>query len=401
MRKALITLILALLMGACSLWLLRSDSGYILISLNQTTVEMTFWTGLFIYLASIALLVWLVLLVKWLLGAGGMLHWWNNRKSAKQINKTKQGLILYADYDWHRASELLISAVSNSTMPDVNLLFAAKAAAAEHNIDLAGKLLSRLKQSHPKAALLADKVLAEMLVEDEKYEQALALLLPIIREKPSDTGVLRLLSDIYYLTENWSELQNILSDLRRFKAINKIDLDVLELDVYINLLLAFDVNSELIAQEQRDQVGDLWELIPKRLRQDPDLICAYFDVLEKVNDAEKLADLLCKSIDKQWNQELVARLGRVKTTAPEKLLAAAEKWLIDHPQDPILLATCGNLCCQLCFWGKAQSYLSSALRVEPSPWLYLTLAEVLVEMGDPEESQAMYKKGLRLAVSVT
>ena len=29
------------------------------------------------------------------------------------------------------------------------------------------------------------------------------------------------------------------------------------------------------------------------------------------------------------------------------------------------------------------------------------MAIVLVEMGDPEESQAMYKKGLRLAVSVT
>ncbi len=398
MRQVLIIVLFALLLGASSLWLLNSDNGYILISLDKTTVEMTFWTGLFIYLMSIALMVWLILLIKWMLGAGGLSYWWRNRKSAKQGSRTKQGLILYAGQEWHRARELLSHAISHSNMPDVNLLFAAKAAAAEQNIDQATDLLTRLKQLHPNAALLADKALAEILLEAERFDQALDLLMPINRQKPSDTGVLRLLTDIYYLTENWTELQKILSDLRRFNAVSNVDLDVLELDVYVNLVATFVVNPELGIGPQRDQVADLWQMIPRRLQQDSEIICAYFDLLQKVNDAERLIDLLCKSIDKQWNRELVARLGCVQSKTPEKLLDVAEKWLLDHPQDPTLLATCGNLCYQLCFWGKAQSYLSSALSVEPTPALYLQLADVLMEMGDPENSQTMYRKGLRLAV---
>ena len=398
MRRSLVTFVFALLLGASSLWLLNSDSGYILISLDKTTVEMTFWTGLFIVALSIALAVWLVLLVKWILTAGGLSFWWRNRQSDKQGSRTKQGLILYADQDWHRASELLSNAISHSDMPDVNLLFAAKAAAADRDTDQAINLLSRLKESHPKATLLANKALAEMLLEEEKFDHALDLLVPIHREKPWDTGVLRLLTDIYYLTENWAALQKLLADLRRFNAINKIDLDVLESDVYLNFVLAFEVDLELVAKEQRDQVRDLWEMIPRRLRQGAELTCAYFDILQKVYDAEKLADLLCKSINSHWNQELAGRLGRLKTTAPEKLLTVAEKWLLDRPQDSVLLATCANLCCQLCFWGKAQSYLSLALDIEPTPQLCLQLAEVLMEIGDPDGSQAMYRKGLRMAV---
>ena len=132
--------------------------------------------------------------------------------------------------------ELLVDSTAQSSMPDVNLLFAARAADENHQIDDARDLLERLRETQPRATLLADKAFAEILLGEENFTQAIQFLLPIAEKKPSDRGVLRLLADLYSLTEDWSSLQKILADLRRFNALNSTDLDVLEIDVYTNLL---------------------------------------------------------------------------------------------------------------------------------------------------------------------
>ena len=39
----------------------------------------------------------------------------------------------------------------------------------------------------------------------------------------------------------------------------------------------------------------------------------------------------------------------------------AENWLVQHPQDPVLLLTLGRLCRHQQLWGKAEDYLQRAL----------------------------------------
>ncbi|MDG0968916.1 MAG: heme biosynthesis HemY N-terminal domain-containing protein [Porticoccaceae bacterium] len=397
MRRFLVLVVGSLLLGASSLWFLQQESGYILFSFNQTTVEMTIWVGLSLYLISTSVIIWLFLTGKWLLAAGGFKQWWMRRNSQRYVNQTMHGLVLFADEDWQKATDILADSALKSNMPDVNLLFAAKAAAESHQLQKAEELLVRLKTDYPNANLLVDKTFAQMLVREGKYDQALDILQPLSIERPSDSGVLRLLVEIYHLTENWSKLQNLLSDVRRFQAINKIDLDTLELEVYVKLFQKFQLTAGFTDQEKRDQVGDLWELIPRKLRQNTDLLCAYFDALQQVNQQDKLADLLCKSIASQWNIELVRRLGETTTKIPEKYLMTVEKWIPHHPHDTILLTTAGNICCQLQFWGKAHSYFSSAMALQATPDLYLKLADVLTQMGDFMGSQAMCREGLLLA----
>lgn len=398
MRKLLVILVMALLMGASSIWLMQRDNGYILLSINDVTVEMTAWVGLLLYLCVTGITVWLILLFKWLLQAGGFHHWWSTRNRMRHLNKTAQGLILFADHDWEKARELLVDSAAQSSMPDVNLLFAARAAAENHQIDDAHDLLERLRATQPRATLLVDKAFAEILLGEKKFTQAIECLVPIAEKKPNDRGVLRLLADLYYLTEDWSSLQKILADLRRYNALNSADLDVLEINVYTNLLSSFQLNIDSTAQKKIDQIGELWELIPKKLRKHHDVICGYFDVLQLISDNDKLVMLLVKSINSQWNTELVRRLGEATSSVPEKQLLMAEKWLIKNPQDIALLTALGNICCQAKFWGKAKDYFTSAVALQPSPYIYLKLAEVLVEMGDPTGSNDSCKRGLLLGI---
>ena len=400
MRRLLVTLVMALLLGAASIWVMQSDSGYILLSFNNTTVEMTVWVGILLYLTATGLGAWLLLLFKWLGDVGGLRRWWTLRRSQQHGSKTAQGLILFSDHDWKQASTMLLSGADGSSMPDVNLLFAARAAAENNQIDQARMLLEQLKVSHPKAKLLADKTLAEMLILEEQLDEAIQLLQPIAASKPGDRGVLRLLSDTYYLMGDWSSLQKLLHDLNYYKAINPSDMKALEQDVYANLLSDFIPNPEFTLQEQKDQAGDLWELIPRRLRNNAELICGYFDALQQVNDTDRVQLLLVKTINKRWHPELVERFGQLETSAPEKQLLAAEKWLSDHPEDAVLLVALGRICCQLRFWGKARDYFSVALRLQPSADIYLRLADVHAAMGDQIESHNMYKQGLRVSLGV-
>ena len=398
MRKLLVISVIALLFGASSVWLMQRDSGYLLLSINDLTVEMTAWVGLILYLLSTGVFIWLILVFKWLSQVGGFRQWWSTRNRARHLNKTAQGLILFADNDWRKASELLADSADQSSMPDVNLLFAARAAAENHQIDDAHNLLERLRETQPRAKLLADKAFAEILLGEEKFTQALQFLLPIAEKKPNDRGVLRLLADLYYLTEDWSSLQKILADLSRFNALNSTDLEALEIDVYVNLLSSFQLNIDFTDQEKRDQVGDLWELIPRRLRQNHDIMCGYFDALRLVNNDDKLVMLLVKSLNSQWNTELVRRLGEASSSVPAKQLLMAEKWLIKNPQDIVLLTALGNICCQAKFWGKAKDYFSSAVALQPSPYLFLKLSEVLEEIGDLAGSNKSCKRGLLLGL---
>lgn len=60
-------------------------------------------------------------------------------------------------------------------MPVINLLFAARAAAENNEIEKARQLLERLKITHPNASFAADKLLAELLIIDEQFVDALSL----------------------------------------------------------------------------------------------------------------------------------------------------------------------------------------------------------------------------------
>ena len=150
MRGLLLGIIISLLFGALTIWLMQQDGGYVFINFQNFTVEMTVWVALLLYLIVTASIVWFFSLVKWGAGAGGLRNWWVSRASSKKINTTKQGLILYADHEWQRALEVLTKSAERSIMPEVDLLFAVRSASEGGQIEEARSLIEKLKSSNPK-----------------------------------------------------------------------------------------------------------------------------------------------------------------------------------------------------------------------------------------------------------
>jgi HemY protein len=400
MRKLLLIFVLALFVGAAGIWQLQQGSGYILISYSSTSIEMSLWTGIALYLFFTCLLVWLLLLVRWLSGAGGFQQWWRSRRGTRHASKTTQGLLLYAEHDWQKATQLLSQAADKSVMPEVNLLFAARAAADNDDIRRAQQLLERLKLSYPKSGVAADKLLAELLVVEERFDEALQLIKKLYADKPADRAILRLLSDVYYLTEDWASLEKILRDLKHYGALTKAAFGDLEMEVYSNLVSAFIADPEMSELDQQAKLQGLWDLVPKGLRKAPEMVCAYADALEQVNEAGVVQSLLIKALNNEWQPELLERFGLLLGAAPEKQLMLAEKWLLSHPDDADLLLALGRICRRLEFYGKSRDYLVAAVGLNSCPQAYLELAELLSTMGDEAGSGEMYRNGLLVGLAL-
>ena len=397
MRKLLVLLMLALLIGAALVWVLQQGSGYILLSFTDFSIEMSVWTGLLIYLTATGLLLWLLLTWRWIAGAGGFRLWWRNRRSTRKINQTAEGLLLFAEDDWQQAEKLLSQSADKSAMPVVNLLFAARAAADNNQIDQARQLLKRLKITYPKSSFVADKALAELLLLEEKPLEALQILRGMHSKKPSDRGLLRLLADAYYMAGDWGPLQKLLRDLKHYKVVAGEALANLELDVYCSLLDEYRADTELPVSEQKALLEDIWYYTPKKLHRHPQLIAVYGNSLSRVDAPEKQQALLIKALNHQWNPQLVVQFGELQSTTPEKQLIQGEKWLQKHRDDPDLLLALGLICQRLSFWGKARDYLSAAVALQPSTQTYIALAEVLEKVGDSSASAETYRRGLMAA----
>lgn len=398
MRKLLLLLALALLTGAAVVWLMQQGSGYLLIGFGTTSIEMSLWVAGTVYFVTTLTLIWLALLAKWLVAAGGLRQWWTSRRHVRQLSKTAQGLLHYADQDWVKAKELLTASAQLSSMSDINLLFAAQAAAEADNREEANRLLQRLQDSHPNAAAVAAKIQIRLLIDDGQLDQALTQLQPLYRDNPSDAGLIRLLTRIYCEQQDWYSAQRLLRDIRHYNALPKEAITDLQIKVYVALLNDIDSKPDSNKTEQYDELSELWDMVPRALRKLPELIVPYADALARISATERLLPLLSGALNNHWHPDLVERFGLLTMANGEKQLATAEKWLPNHQQDAELLLALGRICARLELRGKAKDYLNSVLVLDARPEVYFELAQLLDSMEEAEGSADMHRLGLEVAI---
>ena len=399
MRRVLILVACALLLGATIGFLLQKEQTYVLISTKSISFEMTFWMAIIVYLLSISFIISILLLISWILGGSGFKSWLITRKKRKNLLETTKGLIYFSDYDWKNSLTSLEKSASSSLMPSVNYIYAAKAAAEIDDYDRAYQSLTLLKKSDPTSSILVEKIRSELLLREERFQEAIQISTELMTKLPKDTGNIRILIDCYYITEDWTALQRLLPHIKKNRALVDSSFESLELETYENLLKSFRVEMDLKNKDNREKADDVWEAMPKHIQNNPVMIASYFDLLKQIDDTGKLSSLMIKSIEKSWNDDLVRRLGSLNSSAPEKIISVVEKWLIKKPENVALLTCLGDICVGAKLLGKGHDYYCAAINIEPSPSLFFKLGNVLSAIGDKTKSTDMFKEGLEFSIS--
>lgn len=404
MRKLLLGIALIIVIGGLVAWQMLENSGYVLIAVGNYTIDMSLWTLLILLFA-----VWVVLrmvrsLLKISIEPGQ--KFLRDRASHRQQRyrqRTEKGLLQFIEGHWSQARNSLKKGAKHSETPLLNYLAAANAAYELGDRAEAKQLLLKAEQSSSGSDLAVGLAQAKMYLNEERYEEALAILKRLHQSSPEHLVVLRLLARAYRGLKDWRQLEKLLPDFRRFNVYDKASQLKIEAEVYAALMADIVVrgsSNKDSSQSQKniDELMQLWHDMPRKLKSDQRVLLSYISSLHQLGGSNQAEVLLRKALKSNWDDELVRLYGVVIGADPQKQLLIAEGWLRSRPNDPELMLALGRLSQRNQLWGKAKDYLEHSLSLKAQPDTYAELARLMVQMGEPEKSAQYYQQGLVLSI---
>lgn len=389
MRQGLLLTLALLGLGALlGLWLLR-DPGYVLISWHLTSVEMTLWVGVLAWVLSLLLALVVVDLLVRLLGFNSWwLRWTRDRGVQRGARALQEGITALEKGEWRKAERRLFGAARVSPYPLPAWLGAARAAARAQAVDRAEQYLVLAEEHGNRLAVGLAR--ARLLLGLGRWEQASALLARLQDRYRGEEGVLRLRVEVLTRLQRWGELAELLPLLQKRGAEPDEQFAAIERRAHREVLAW--VGHAASRADRAYTAGRLqqhWAQLPKRLREDEELLGAYAGELLRIGADDEAETLLAGLLDRQWSNVAIEAYGRTRSTRPDAALARARAWEATHPHNPALLLALGRLCLQNRRWDEARGYFEATLALRKSPEAYAELVRLLASLDPPEATRQL------------
>ena len=388
MLRLSLLLLTALVLAALGAHFMVEDTGYVLVNYRG----MRFETSLF---GALLLLLSAYLIVRVLMRVVRAPRQFGEAVGRQRVDRAKrkmnEALIEMAEGNWARSEKLLSQGAKSSETPLLNYLNAARAAqqqGAHERRDNWLKLAYEQDSDAGNAVLLTQ---AQLQIDHEQYEEALATLRRLNDGAPGHRQALALLASIYEKLDDWSALRELLPQLTKKKALAPDELNALKQRTYAASL------REAGRSGDQEALTAAWNATPAPLQKMPDVLHAYVSALTDSKQSAAAEKTLRKALGTHWTPELVLDYGRLEGPDSSKQLSVAEGWLKTHGNDAPLLLTAARLAMRNELWGKARSYLESSIALMPRVESYHLYGELLEKMGESEGAAIAFRSGLSLA----
>jgi len=382
--KTGLLVVITLIVAAIAVAFAFEDTGYVVINFRSWVVEMSL-VMLIGVLLSIAFFAWAIL--KIVQSPRKLGRAYGRYKSDRAGAKLTRGMIQVAEGNFARGEKLLVRAAGVSDAPLLNYLQAARAAHLLGQDERRDDWLKLAYEETPEAENAVLLTQAEFQIDQKQYESALATLRRIEENTPNHSHAVTLLGRLYFRLEDWPNLHALLPRLRKHGRLDASVLEEWTIRVH---------EEELVVAADEDEVEKRWSTVPKDLRQRERLLVAYYRALGRVGANEAAEKGIRGVLRRQWLIPLVTLFGQIDGRNPQKQLKQAEDWLSNHPDEPELLLTVARLCLKNELWGKARSYLETALSLKPSPEAYQDYGRLLDQLGESEAAAEAFREGLGL-----
>lgn len=392
MRLLLVALLAMVLTGAAVQWALH-EPGYVLLAWGHWSIELSLVLfGAILILAFVLLYLLLRFLARVWIAPSDISLRLHRSRAERARRRLIRGLLDYAEGRWSQAERLLIRGAPHSETPLLNYLAAAHAAQRMQAYDRRDLYLRRAIESDPQAKVAVELSQAQLQLDHQQTEQALATLRHLREIAPDHAYVMRLLGKLYLELKDWGELERLLPRLRRSSLISPERFQELETRIVRGLFDRAREHGEL------SSLKNAWEALPRKSRQRPELLALYCEHLAALGEPAQGERLLARALNNQWNEELALRYGRVRGEEPAQQLKHAEAWLSAHPHSAILLLSLARLSAAAQLWGKSRSYYEASLAEQANAAAYFELGELLTRLEEGDAAAECYRKGLRLTV---
>ncbi|MGU5675200.1 heme biosynthesis HemY N-terminal domain-containing protein [Aeromonas hydrophila] len=382
----LIVLVAAMVAGLIFGPQASGNKGYVLISLGNYTVESSVTSAVILAV----LFYGALLIVEWLLGrVFGLrrktLGWYGSRRRRKANQQTVAATLAMAEGHYSQAEKLMLKGASNSDTPLLNYLSAAKAAQARGDDVRRDQYLQKAQEENPKAELALTLTLTQLQIEQGQYDTALAMLESVYALNPRHPMVLDQLRQVHLAREDWAALIDLIPVLHKVgKLTPKQEEDLLQ-QAWRGRLDA--------ASGALETLRPIWQELPRKLRQEPDLLAAYGDRLRQLGADNEAAELWLDALRKQVSPQLLARLPKLKLDSYQPMLTLLQK-IQDQPGVDAALAQIYLLAGQL---DDAQRLLEQEVAKAPNAAVYHALGQVMDKRRLTNKANEYYRQALQLA----
>ena len=223
--STLLKIWLFVLAGAAIGVVLSRDTGYVLLSFGNYTVEMSLALLLLLIALLFGLLYFAIrLMARTLRLPQDVSNWKQRRGSSLAQQAMTRGLLEMSEGNWRSAEKRLVRFADRSETPLLNYLAAARAAQLQGAHDRRDGYIRLAHDAMPSADVAVSLTQAELQLADHQLEQALATLKHLRSVAPRHDYVLRLLRRLYEQLGDWEHLRELLPELRRRKVDDEHDL---------------------------------------------------------------------------------------------------------------------------------------------------------------------------------
>jgi HemY protein len=311
---------------------------------------------------------------------------WNKERQGKNAqNDTLRGYARLIEGDWDGGEKDLIKRLDHCQTPLLNYLGVAYAAQQRQDFIKRDRYLALAEKSDPANRMAVDLTRARMLTQAGDYGAAKTLIDSMHKLAPANKTVLRLMSDVYKNTEDWTALSSLLPKLEKCKAIGHDQL--CELD-----LLARESQMTDALDESGVTTEQEFKALPRKRKTDATMATMYAKKLIQEGD---LKTIIRKAISKRWTTELAGLYGKTRSRDMRAQINLATTWLSKHEDDAMVHLSLARLNMANNQVEKAKGYYEKAIKLGAGYEAFYELGAYFEEQGDDVAALSYYKKGLQ------
>jgi len=364
--------------------LARYNEGYVLLVTSHYRIELSLNLAIILVLATIVAGYVVVRMLALAMSMPRRVREFQKRRvEKKERNLFADALRNYFEGRFGKAERSAAAVLSIDASAGLAALVGAWSAHGRRDYALRDAYLAKVAEDAPDENAARLMAQAEMFLDERRYLDAMNVL----RQLPEKhTEALKLELRARELAHDWEAVLKLLPQLEKRKVFDRSMLQQIRRHAYIENIRdkAIDIES----------LRTYWSRLPNEYKGDPRIAATAaqcFLSLHSCADAHKVVEA---ALANEWDSDLVIYYSECLGGNVKKQLEQAERWLREHPQDPVLLLVLGRLCAHQELWGKAQSYLEASLSVESAHSTHLELARLFERTGRHEQATAQYRKAL-------
>ncbi|MGZ5036819.1 MAG: heme biosynthesis HemY N-terminal domain-containing protein [Usitatibacter sp.] len=311
------------------------------------------------------------------------------RQSSRLRQALNDALLAFFQGRYASAEKSAAAALTGDETKGVAAIIAARSAHELGRFSEREQFLDHAKGAAPDVDQARLTTLADLLVSQERYEEALAVLNDLSARDARNLRLLRLKLQAEQAMRNWDEVLATVSALAKLGGLGPAEAATARRAAHLG-------NLNRKAQDA-GALSAYWKQLPAEMRIDPAVAATaarYHLAMGGTAEAQAIVE---QALEREWSPSLVALYGEAAGTDALPQIERAEKWLRGHARDPALLLALGKLCMRQGLWGKAQSYIEASLALEPTRDGHMTLAALMERIGRPQEAILHFRRSAELA----